>query len=322
MHGARAPYSYLHVIILFRKRDLCAVLCVVFRRTSAQQPRATTRIWRAAGVPLMGNLLSRAHPPAAPVSPQRKATTSNAEGLPPGFLSQQTGAAEVSPRKGSFLGQLAMTSSGGASDGGSSGLTTQQSSCSSLSLTPTKNGSEGAAGSGGGEKQFPADNPPSPTIMLTTASSSSDAFRAPSPTSCDDAIDESRALEGWVPSAMYERVEEIGTLYKFGECIGRGLDSVVFRGDSVADSAAAAAAAGCSSSSGDGGGSLDDRLNGAVGGSSSGSGVAIKVLQKRRLMNKEGRKMHKLRGELAIWQKLRHPSIITLQKVDRPRHPL
>ena len=43
--------------------------------------------------------------------------------------------------------------------------------------------------------------------------------------------------------------------------------------------------------------------------------VAIKVLQKKMLMQSNARKMHKLRREVGIWRRLTHPGIVQLHKV-------
>ena len=254
----------------------------------------------------MGSLLSRAHPPAAPISPLQKSAASPRGAArnsvePKQEAEEGAGAATIR-----YDGSRCMNPQS-CESGGSSGVTTQQSSSSSL-LAPEPH--EALK-----QEMVPllarASPAPRATGLEAVVGSSVVGFRAPSPTSCGDLIDESRALEGWVPPFMYERVDAIDALYRFGECIGRGLDSVVFKGANVAESTAKAmetCEAGC--------GSLDGRLSSASERQSRAGSVAIKVLQKRRLLNKEGRKMHKLRMELSIWQKLRHPSIIALQAVS------
>lgn len=96
-------------------------------------------------------------------------------------------------------------------------------------------------------------------------------------------------LMGFVAHGKYRYAKDILSCgYKMEEAIGRGLDAVVFRATAVDE-------------------------NGAP--SSATEPVAIKVLQKSRLLARKARKMNRLRNEISIWQSLKHPSVIEFYSV-------
>ena len=115
-------------------------------------------------------------------------------------------------------------------------------------------------------------------------------------------IDPGKALMGWVYRHLYTLVEDIAPYYQFSSCIGRGADAIVFKAAVVAAETATTAHTPDAPEDGD-----------AV--EPAPKEVAIKLLQKKRLMANNGRRMHKLRGELALWQKLHHPNLLELLQV-------
>ena len=97
---------------------------------------------------------------------------------------------------------------------------------------------------------------------------------------------EQHVLEGSMADGQrYQYVEDLFSVYNMTEAIGRGLDAIVFRAVPV------------------------NVIRNEP------QSVAVKVLQKSRLLSMEARKLSKLRNELSIWQNLSHPSIIHLYRV-------
>jgi len=156
------------------------------------------------------------------------------------------------------------------------------------------------------DTQSPSSNMNSPSLVRLEQQptpSSSPYFKRSGDTEEPMEIDPKRALMGWVLASIYSLADDVGQFYSFGDCIGRGHDAVVFRCTVVTEAPAPAPP----KASGAGGA--------AAASTDLGTDVAMKVLRKPRLMTRGARKMHKLRGELAIWQKLHHPNLLELFKV-------
>jgi hypothetical protein len=110
------------------------------------------------------------------------------------------------------------------------------------------------------------------------------------------------SLEDCLPPSMYARASAIGEHFTVGDLIGRGLDSIVFKAAAVPSAQD---------------GSDGAHVNGNNGEPPKASEhfFAVKVLQKKRLVDKGARKMLKLRNEILLWKKFNHPSVVGLKKV-------
>ena len=69
------------------------------------------------------------------------------------------------------------------------------------------------------------------------------AQSAPTSPNSPAEIDLRRSLDGWALPALYTSAEEVTSLFRFGACVGRGLDSIVFKAASLQEQHAKPAAA-------------------------------------------------------------------------------